>query len=131
NRQLPHHDVTLFKLSPFEGTEIYDQLGGYDHYENLGAATFYKYKKSIISDVSPDFLEGFVKNFGLKFYFSKDRMQKALEFTSPNISREDIREHFQTIYNVAKIHYGIKEDDLEDMAARNLLSSILNPAYHS
>lgn len=128
NRSLPHHDVTLFKLSPFEGTELYQQMGGYDHYENLGAATFYKYKKSIISGVSPEFLESFVKNFGLNFYFSKDRMKKALEFSSPHISPQDIREHFKTIYTVAKLHYGIREDDLEDSESANLLNQVLNPA---
>lgn len=127
NLGLPHHDVTLFKLSPFEGTEIYNDIGGYDHYENLGAATFYKYKKRLISGVSPDFVEGFVKDFGLKFYFSKERMKRALSFTSPHISSEDLREHFQTIYNVAKIHYGIEERDLEDAESVELMRRILNP----
>lgn len=128
NLRLPHHDVTLFKLSPFEGTPIYDQVGGYDHHENLGAATFYKYTKRMISKVDPKFLEGFVKRFGLQFYFSKDRMKRALDFSSPHISREDLREHFQTIYAVAKNHYGIVESDLPDAESVGLMNSILNPA---
>ncbi|MCE9626017.1 MAG: B12-binding domain-containing radical SAM protein [Deltaproteobacteria bacterium] len=127
NLSLPHHDVTLFKVSPFEGTQLYDQLGGYDHYENLGAATFYKYKKSIISGVSAEFLEKFIKDFGLKFYFSKARLKRALEFISPHISTEDVQEHFQTIYSVAKMHYGIEGADLEDGEARGMLENILNP----
>ncbi|HEX5033885.1 MAG TPA: radical SAM protein, partial [bacterium] len=127
NLKLGHHDVTLFKLSPFEGTPIYDQVGGYDHHENLGAATFYKYNKRIISGVSPQFLEGFVKRFGLKFYFSKERMQRALSFASPHISPADLREHFQAIYNVAKLHYNISESDLEDAESIRLMRSILDP----
>lgn len=128
NLGLPHHDVTLFKLSPFEGTEIYADIGGYDHYENLGAATFYKYKKRLISGASPDFVERFVKDFGLKFYFSKERMQRALDFVSPHIASEDLREHFQTIYSVAKMHYGIEESDLENAEAVALMRRILNPS---
>lgn len=127
NLKLPHHDVTLFKLSPFEGTPIYDQVGGYDHHENLGAATFYKYNKRIISGVSAEFLQGFVKDFGLKFYFSKERMKRALNFASPHVSSEDLREHFQTIYNVAKLHYGITEADLPDAESVRLMKSILEP----
>jgi len=126
NESLPHHDVTLFKVSPFEGTELYDQLGGYDHYENLGAATFYKYKKSIISEVSHEFLEGFVKDFGLKFFFSESRLSEALKFRSPHISDHDLRQHFKMTYTVAKTHYGIQESDLSPKAAQ-LLERILEP----
>ncbi|HKY64133.1 MAG TPA: radical SAM protein [bacterium] len=127
NLGLRHHDVTLFKLSPFEGTPIYDQVGGYDHHENLGAATFYKYTKRMISSVGPEFLQGFVKEFGLRFYFSKERMKRALEFSSPHIPSEDLREHFQNMYSVAKMHYGIEEKDLADAEAVRLMNVLLNP----
>jgi len=128
NEGLSHHDVTLFKLSPFEGTQIYDQIGGYDHHENLGAATFYKYKKSLISRVSPEFLEGFVKQFGMRFYFSKRRLENALSFASPHISSQDLREHFKTLYRVAMTHYGVQEGDIQDPEVRGLLRKVLNPA---
>lgn len=127
NLRLPHHDITLFKLSPFEGTPIYDQVGEYDHHENLGSATFYKYTKRMISDVSPEFLQSYVKKFGLKFYFSKERMKRALDFRSPHVPSEDLREHFQTIYGFAKTHYGISETDLEDAEAVALMRRVLNP----
>ena len=128
NRSLPHHDVTLFKLSPFEGTEIYNQLGGYDHHEHLGAATFYKYRKKIISQVAPEFLESFIKEFGLSFYFDKKRLASALSFQSPHVSSEKLRDHFQAIYQMALQHYGIKEEDLADGESVDLLNEILAPS---
>lgn len=124
NQSLPHHDAQLFKVSPFEGTELYDQIGGYDHQEHLGAATFYKYHKKLLSKVSPEFFQNFIKEFGLKFYFDPKRLLNNQNFKSPHVSDEELRHYFKNIYGMAQRHYGIKNKEIRDPQVKSLLGEM-------